>query len=153
MIRLYLLLFIIGTLGSVGYGGYYYVTGLQQQVATLKENQIKLEAAVATQQETIARQAADAQKQAALNAELNSALKKAEGSLDSLRKRFTQIDINKEALEDPNGMEVRVNNAVAKLINKILEETGGVVDPVEPDPTDGLRDDGDGTGTEDNNTD
>jgi uncharacterized protein HemX len=123
MIRLYLLLFIVGTIGSVAYGGYRYVTALQQQVITLRENNLQLENAVATQQETIARQEANATRQAELNKDLNNKLVQAESGLDALRKRFTQIDINKEAIEDPEGLEVRVNNAVQKLIAKIQSDT------------------------------
>jgi uncharacterized protein HemX len=132
MIRLYLLLFVIGTIGSVGYGGYRYVTSLQQQVITLRENNLQLENAVATQQETIARQEANATRQAELNKDLNNKLVAAESGLDNLRKRFTQIDINKQAIEDPADLEVRVNNAVQKLIGKIKNETGPVIDSTVP---------------------
>ena len=123
MIRLYLLLFVIGTIGSVGYGGYRYVTNLQQEIIIMRENNTKLESAIATQQETIARQEANATRQAELNKDLNNKLVQAESGLDALRKRFTQIDINKEAIEDPEGLEVRVNNAVQKLIAKIQSDT------------------------------
>ena len=127
MIRLYLLIFIIGTISTVGYGGYRYVTSLQQQVITLRENNLQLENAVATQQETIARQEANATRQAELNKDLNNKLVAAESGLDNLRKRFTQIDINKEAIEDPEGLEVRVNNAVKKLISKIQSDTSPAI--------------------------
>ena len=127
MIRLYLLIFIIGTISTVGYGGYRYVTSLQQQVITLRENNLQLENAVATQQETIARQEANAEKQAALNKELNTKLVQASAGLDNLRKRFTQIDINKQAIEDPADLEVIVNNAVQKLIAKIYSDTSPAV--------------------------
>jgi uncharacterized protein HemX len=129
MIRLYLLLFIVGTIGSVAYGGYRYVTTLQQQVITLRENNLQLENAVATQQETIARQEANATRQAELNKDLNNKLVAAESGLDNLRKRFTQIDINKQAIEDPADLEVRVNNAVKKLIDKIYSDTSPAVAP------------------------
>ena len=127
MIRLYLLIFIIGTISTVGYGGYRYVTSLQQQVITLRENNLQLENAVATQQETIARQEANATRQAELNKDLNNKLVAAESGLDNLRKRFTQIDINKQAIEDPADLEVRVNNAVQKLIAKIYSDTSPAV--------------------------
>ena len=127
MIRLYLLIFIIGTISTVGYGGYRYVTSLQQQVITLRENNLQLENAVATQQETIARQEANATRQAELNKDLNNKLVAAESGLDNLRKRFTQIDINKQAIEDPADLEVRVNNAVKKLIAKIYSDTSTAV--------------------------
>ena len=132
MIRLYLLLFVIGTIGSVGYGGYRYVTNLQQEIIIMRENNTKLESAIATQQATIARQEANATRQAELNKDLNNKLVAAESGLDNLRKRFTQIDINKQAIEDPADLEVRVNNAVKKLIGKIKNETGPVIDSTVP---------------------
>jgi uncharacterized protein HemX len=127
MIRLYLLLFIIGTFSAAGYSGYKYVINLQNQVLTLRENNVKLELVAETQRKTLAQQEANATRQAELNKELNTALVQAESGLDALRKRFTQIDINKEAIEDPEGLEVRVNNAVQKLISKIQSDTSPAV--------------------------
>ena len=127
MIRLYLFLFIIGTVSATAYTGYRYVTGLQQEVITLRDNNIQLENAIATQKETLARQEANAARQTELNQELNTKLVQAESGLDALRKRFTQIDINKEAIEDPEGLEVRVNNAVKKLISKIQSDTSPAI--------------------------
>lgn len=123
MLRLYLLVAMITILGSVGYGGYYYITGLQQQVTTLTANNIQLENVVATQEKTIEQIKQNAARQAELNRELNSKLVEAEAGLDRLRRRFTQIDITKEALEDPAGLETRINNAVNRLINEIEKET------------------------------
>ena len=134
MIRLYLLLFIIGTVGSVGYGGYRYVTNLQQQVETLKENNLVLEQAVATNQETIDRMANEAVRNAQLQADLTNRLQAANASVNSLRSRLSQINITQEALNDPADMEQRINRAVQRLILNILEETGGEV-PSDPDST------------------
>lgn len=132
MLRLYLLVAMITILGSVGYGGYYYITGLQQQVTTLTANNIQLENVVATQEKTIEQIKQNAARQAELNRELNSKLVEAEAGLDRLRRRFTQIDITKEALEDPAGLETRINNAVNRLINEIEKETS----PTEPSADD-----------------
>jgi uncharacterized protein HemX len=123
MIRLYLLLFVIGTFSAAGYSGYRYVINLQNQVLTLRENNTILELVAENQRAAIAAQEANAARQAELNKELNTKLVQAESGLDALRKRFTQIDINKEAIEDPEGLEVRVNNAVKKLIAKIQSDT------------------------------
>jgi hypothetical protein len=130
MIRLYLLLFVIGTFSAAGYSGYRYIINLQNTVVTLRENNVILESVAKTQRETIAFQEANSARQAELNKELNTKLVQAESGLDALRKRFTQIDINKEAIEDPEGLEVRVNNAVKKLISKIQSDTS-VVDPTQ----------------------
>lgn len=133
MLRLYLLIAMITILGSAGYGGFVYVTDLQERVATLRSNNEKLEGVLATQKETMDRIVANAQRQAELNRELDQKLQEAEAGLDRLRTRFTQIDITKEALEDPAGLETRINNAVNRLINDIEKQTSPVVD--NPYPT------------------
>lgn len=127
MIRLYLLLFIIGTVASLGYGGYTYITRLQQQVVTLRENNVLLEEAVATNQATIDQMVQEAERNAELQSQLQSRLQEAQERVGSLRTRLSQIDITREALADPADMEERINRGVQRLIQRILEETGGQV--------------------------
>ena len=127
MIRLYLLLFIIGTVSALGYGGYTYITQLQQQVITLRENNVLLEQTVATNQATIERMVADATRNAELQSQLQNRLQEAEQRVGSLRTRLSQIDITREALTDPTDMEQRINRGVQRLRERILEETGGQV--------------------------
>ena len=127
MIRLYLLLFVIGTVSALGYGGYTYITQLQQQVITLRENNVLLEQAVATNQATIERMVADATRNAELQSQLQNRLQEAEQRVGSLRTRLSQIDITREALTDPTDMEQRINRGVQRLRERILEETGGQV--------------------------
>ena len=127
MIRLYLLLFVIGTVSALGYGGYTYITQLQQQVITLRENNVLLEQAVATNQATIERMVADATRNAELQSQLQNRLQEAEQRVGSLRTRLSQIDITREALADPIDMEQRINRGVQRLRERILEETGGQV--------------------------
>jgi predicted nucleic acid-binding Zn-ribbon protein len=125
MIRLYILLFIITTVFTLGYGGYKYVTQLQQHVMTLRENNVLLEQTVATNQATINRMAAEAIRNAELQSQLQGRLQAAEQRVSSLRTRLSQIDITREALTDPADMEARINRGVQRLIQRILEETGG----------------------------
>jgi hypothetical protein len=136
MIRLYLLLFIIGTISALGYGGYTYITQLQQQVSTLRENNVLLEQTVATNQATIDRMVADATRNAQLQSQLQSRLQDAEARVGSLRTRLSQIDITREALADPVDMEQRINRGVQRLRERILEETGGEVDTNSDSPAD-----------------
>jgi Flp pilus assembly CpaE family ATPase len=127
MIRIYILLFIVTTVLTLGYGGYRYVTQLQQQVITLRENNVLLEQTVATNQATINRMAAEAQRNAELQSQLQGRLQEAEKRVGSLRTRLSQIDITREALADPADMEARINRGVQRLIERILEDTGGEV--------------------------
>jgi len=43
--------------------------------------------------------------------------------LSRLRKRFSEIDITREALADPADLEKRINRGVDRLIKQILEDT------------------------------
>lgn len=130
MLRFYLLIAMITILGSAGYGGYYYVTDLQQQVTTLQINNAQLESVIQTQEQTLERIKQDAERQAMLNSQLTSKLQEAEAGLDRLRTRFAQIDITKEALEDAPGLEVRINNAIDRLIAELEKDTTAA--PSEP---------------------
>ena len=134
MFKLYAILAIVALLTTVGYNGFSYLADLQERVGTLQANNDKLEGAVRTQQETIKRATEDAQRQAQLNRELSTKLQEAEQGLDHLRKRFTQIDINKEAMEDPSGLELRINNAVTRLISDIANQTTPQTEPVVSEP-------------------
>lgn len=123
MLRLYLLFFILLTFLGLGYSGYYYYTWSQNTIATLRENNTKLASAAETLQNTVKRMEADSKQMEVLNRELSGKLREAESGLDRLRQRFTQIDITKQTLEDPSGLEVRINNAVNRLIKDISEKT------------------------------
>lgn len=127
MIRLYIFLFIAATALTIGYGGYRYVSNLQEQVVTLRENNVLLEQTVATNQATIDRMAAEASRNAELQSQLQTRLQEANKRVSSLRTRLSQIDITRDALADPADMEQRINRGVQRLIQRILEDTGGEV--------------------------
>lgn len=135
MIRLYIFLFIATTALTIGYGGYRYVTNLQEQVVTLRENNVLLEQTVATNQATIDRMGAEATRNAQLQSQLQTRLQEANQRVNSLRTRLSQIDITREALADPADMEQRINRGVQRLIERILEDTGGEVDSNTNSPT------------------
>jgi hypothetical protein len=127
MIRLYLLIFIVGTISAVGYSGYRYVSNLQAETIRLSQANVLLEQTAATNQITIDRMKSDAEKNARLQQELNKRLQDAQAVVGTLRTRLSQIDITREALTDPVDMELRVNRGVDRLIQRIYEETGGEV--------------------------
>ena len=71
MLKIYILILVLGILGGVGYGAYYYYTDTQARIAILTENSAKLEQAANTQKQTIDVLVADAKKFRELNKELN----------------------------------------------------------------------------------
>ena len=77
MIKLYLLIVVVGLVGGVVYGGYYYYKDTQSRIQTLTENNAKLETAKAIQDQTIDALIADREKFDKLNKELQVKLEKA----------------------------------------------------------------------------
>ena len=123
MIKVYLFLFIVGILGSAGYGGYSYYLWSQETMNTLRENNVKLKQVTVVQANTITELENNAAKNEELNKNLSTALQKSQVHLDALRNKFSKIDLTMEAITNPNGLEERVDNAVAKLIKRIENET------------------------------
>ena len=136
MAKLYLMLFLVSVLGSVGYGGYQYYLWSESTIATLRENNVKLKSAAETLQNTVNSMAADMQKNEELNRELSKRLQQSQEHLDKLRGVFAKIDLTMEALTNAQGLEDRVNNAVEKLLQRIQDETTPPSD--EPTATDGV---------------
>jgi uncharacterized membrane-anchored protein YjiN (DUF445 family) len=129
MIRLYLLLFIVATFSTVVYSAYAYYNSTQATIEQLRENNTKLEMVAETMENTINTMEADAERNAKLNKELSTALQKAESNLNRLRKRFSEIDINREAIADPANLEGRINRAVDRLREELKNETTTIIDP------------------------
>ena len=77
MLKIYMLILVLGLLGGVGYGAYYYYTDTQARIAILTENSAKLEQATSAQKQTIDILIADATKYNELNRELNTKLEAA----------------------------------------------------------------------------
>ena len=72
--------------------------------------------------------AAEAARNSELQSQLQTRLQEANQRVNGLRTRLSQIDITREALTDPADMEQRINRGVQRLIQRILEDTGGKVD-------------------------
>ena len=101
---------------------------LTENNATLRENNALLENTIATNQATIDRMIEEATKNSELQSQLQTRLQEANQRVSSLRTRLSQIDITRDALADPADMEQRINRGVQRLIQRILEDTGGKVD-------------------------
>lgn len=123
MLKVYVFFFIILMVGSISGGVYWYYTSTQATIALLRENNVKLKTAAEMLQATVDNMEANQARNEELNRELSSALQKAEGKLDSLRKRFSQIDIVREAQADPDAFAIRINKAIDRLREELKDET------------------------------
>lgn len=135
MLRVYLFFFLMATFGGIGYTAYWYYQNTQAELAQLKENNVLLKGAAETLENTVQTLQDEADANALQIVELQEALQKSEAGLDRLRKRFTEIDITREALEDPADLERRINRGVERLIENILSDTTPSID------TDSMRED------------
>ena len=127
MIRIYIMIVIIGMLGGAAYAAKYYYDTTQATIATLRENNAKLETANQINQETIAQQQADAIKMAELNSQLTSDLQKAEQYGDELRSTLNKHNLTHLANKKPGLIEKRMQNATDKLWDDLESITGNTV--------------------------
>ena len=120
MMRIYGVLIVLGLLAGVGYGAYYYYNDTQQRLATLRDNNAKLEIVNKENQTTIKMMKDNYEKQSKLNKELSAKLKDAEVYGNELRKKLSKIDLPAASLNRPKETEERINNASQKVLD-ILE--------------------------------
>ena len=133
MIKLYAMILVLGILGSVGYGAVWYYNDTQQRIATLQENNSKLEVAVETAEQSIDTMREEAAKNQELMNQLSAKLQKAEAYGDDLRNKLRQLDLVQDAIKDAVKLEGKMNGATAKLWRSIVADTGGTPDPNLPE--------------------
>jgi phage host-nuclease inhibitor protein Gam len=124
MIRIYIMIVVIGLVGGAVYAAKYYYDTTQATIATLRENNAKLETANQINQETIAQQQEDAIKMAELNSQLTSDLQKAEQYGDELRSTLNKHNLTHLANKKPGLIEQRMQNATNKLWDDLESITG-----------------------------
>ena len=105
-------LFLIGILASAVIGAGVYVMKLRSDNVILKANQVKLESAVAEQQQVITKQKEDFKEILAANQKMNELVGALKKDLDDLDNRFNKggRDFGKVAIEK--------TDAINRIINK-----------------------------------
>ena len=116
MLKVYILIVVLGLVGGVVYGGYYYYKDTQARIATLTENSAKLEVAAQTQKQTIDTLVADAKKYEKLNSELHIKLDKANDYKNTLLGKLRKHNLTKLSAQKPALIEKRINNASKRLL-------------------------------------
>jgi len=123
MARLYILLFVLVILGGVGYGLYFVYNDTMQRMATLRDNNAKLEVAVKSKDSTIKSLKENMEKQIELTKDLNNRLSVAEENNKKISNLLAKTDIIKNSLADPAGQEKRINEQVNKMFSGINAAT------------------------------
>jgi len=124
MIKLYLLIVVVGLVGGVVYGGYYYYKDTQSRIQTLTENNAKVMAAKAAQDQTINTLIADRDKFDKLNKELHVKLDKANEYKNTLIDKLRKHDLAELSMKKPGLVEKKINRGTEKLFRSLENLTG-----------------------------
>ena len=119
-------LFFIGIIASALIGAGVYVMKLRSDNAILKANQIKLESAVADQQQLIENQKKDFEEILNANKKMNELVSVLKKDLEDLDKRFNKKnrDVGKLAIAKTKSIE-RITNGASALATRCIEIASG----------------------------
>ena len=115
MLKIYILIVVIGLVGGVVYGGWYYYKDTQARIQILTENSVKLEVATKLQKSTIDTLVADAKKYAELNRKLDIELNKAHDYKNNLIAKLRKHDLVRLSQQKPGLVEKKINVGTKKL--------------------------------------
>ena len=119
MLKIYMLIFVLGIIGGVGYGAYAYYQDTQQRIATLQTNNAKLETVSKQNELTVKSLQKNQEKFATLNKDLQMKLNEAEEYGDDLRKKLHKHDLTRLSIKKPGLIEKRINDGTKKLFKSI----------------------------------
>jgi len=123
MARLYIFIFVFAILASIGYGAYFIYNDTMQRMATLRDNNAKLEVAVKSKDSTIKSLKENMEKQIKLTQDLNNKLSVAEENNKKISKILAETDIVKNSIADPIASEKKINEEVIKMFSGINAAT------------------------------
>jgi len=123
MARFYVLLFVLVILGGLGYGAYFIYNDTMKRMATLRDNNAKLEVAVKAKDVTIKSLKENMEKQIKLTKDLNNKLSIAEENNKKISEILAKTDIVKNTINDPVKTEKRINEEVDNIFNGINTAT------------------------------
>ena len=123
MARLYIFLFVLAILAGIGYGAYFIYNDTMQRMATLRDNNAKLEVAVKAKDSTIKSLKENMEKQIKLTQDLNNKLSVAEENNKKISKILAETDIVKNSIADPIASEKKINEEVVNMFSGINAAT------------------------------
>ena len=117
MIKIYALIVILVVLSGVGYGAVSYYNDTQERIATLRDNNAKLEVANKSKEEALKTIQSNVEKTNKLNKELQGRLQDAEVYQDELRRKLQKHDLTRLSEKKPGLVEKKINEGTQKLFN------------------------------------
>ena len=99
----------------------WYIDYLNDQIATLKGNQIVLETQIQEQNDAIEKHLEQAKQQQQQMNNLAEENRKAMADVNRLRKTFANLDLDESALANPADLQRRINKASARVMTTLEE--------------------------------
>ena len=128
MLRVYILIVVLGLVGGVIFGGWYYYKDTQARIQVLTENSPKLETATKLQKSTIDTLVADAKKYEKLNSQLQKKLEKANDYKNNLIAKLRKHDLTRLSQQKPGLVEKKINNGTKRLFKSFESITARPTD-------------------------
>ena len=119
MFKVYAFLAVFGIVGAIMFGAYTEYKDMQNRIATLRDNNAKLETVAKANMEALEKASAHAAQMEVQNLALQTNLQKAEEYKDQLLGKFQKHDLSLLSLKKPGLIERRVNNATKKVFDDI----------------------------------
>ena len=123
MLRVYIMIIVVGLVGGVVYGGYYYYKDTQTRLKTLQQNNAKLEVAVKSKDEALNFMTSNFEKQSELNKELSGKLADAEKENTVIRDKLAKSNLIADSIANPKVMEQKINEQVSTIFGALSNST------------------------------
>ena len=123
MLRVYIMIIVVGLVGGVVYGGYYYYKDTQTRLKTLQQNNAKLEVAVKSKDEALNFMTSNFEKQSELNKELSGKLADAEKQNTIIRDKLAKSNLIADSIANPKVMEQKINEQVSTIFGALSNST------------------------------
>ena len=126
MIKLYLTIAVVTLIGSVVYGGFYVYQDKQKRIATLQQNNAKLEVVAKENEQVVRTMRVETARLNDLNRSLQGKLSRAEESRERLLTRLQEINLKKESMINPIEIEKRIIDGTDKMFDDLESITSAV---------------------------
>ena len=127
MFKLRMMVIVVGLVGGVVYGGFYFYQDAQKRIATLQQNNAKLEVVAKENEQVVRTMRVETARLNDLNKSLQGKLSRAEESREKLLTRLQEINLKKQSMVNPVEIEKRINDGTDKMFND-LESITSVVE-------------------------
>ena len=123
MLRVYIMIIVVGLVGGVVYGGYYYYKDTQTRLKTLQQNNAKLEVAIKSKDEALNFMTSNFEKQSKLNKELSGKLADEEKENTVIKDKLAKSNLIADSIANPKVMEQKINEEVSTIFGALSNST------------------------------